>query len=569
MKRVCILFIMIVSISALFAQKIDKISASIEQSPSGNETLISVSYIIPEGMHQTLNKDFFLFSIESSIELILGEIKYPEGKIENELEVFYGEVVLTANIGIPGNILPGTYPVQITAEYQLCDETGTLLIFDEIQTGTCFFPQSTIISAILTISDVINIQTEYLWYQIVQFLFMALLGGLLLNIMPCVLPVLSIKALSLVNQSNHDRKKILTGSLLYTAGILVSLLILAIIVIILKLSGELVGWGFHFQNPGFVIVLLTVITVFTLSLFDVFIFNAPGMNAAAKASGTKGHMGSFLSGIFAVLLATPCTAPFLGTALAFAFSQPPAMIISIFLMVGIGLATPFILLGIKPGIIKKIPKPGAWMNTFKALMGFLLIGTGIWLIDVLYYQIGWNGSLKVLIFLVVTGFSAALYGHYTKPTASKRKQWAALAAAVIITVAGAVLLFSGEQKGFGPEVAADEHENWEIFSPEKLEYYRISGKRVFIDFSAKWCMTCKVNEETVLFTEKIETLFAENDIALLRGDFTNNDKTIAEWIQKFGRAGVPVYAYYDKFAEEPIILPEFLTSQMIFDLFED
>ncbi len=558
MKRNLLVFLILVFSAQLSAAEIAELIITPNEVFPGEEAVVSVVYRFPENMHQTLAGDFFTFTIDSEIAFETGEVIYPEGIIEKGATVYYGTAELKRTVKIPADTGPGFYNLKVTAGYQLCNDAGT-----------CFFPETVEIEGTITVLEGTSAGDKTPFLKIIQFLLMALAGGLLLNIMPCVLPVLSIKALSLVNQSKHDRKKIFTGSILYTAGILLSLLIFAVIIIILKFSGELVGWGFHFQNAGFVISLLTIITVFALSLFDVFTINAPGMNTAAKASGKGGHLGSFLSGIFAVLLATPCTAPFLGTALAFAFSQPPVLIIAIFLMIGLGLALPFIIIGIWPGFIKKIPKPGPWMNTFKVIMGFLLLATALWLIDVLYYQIGWSGLLRVFIFLLVAGFSAAVYGHYSKPSFSRRKQWIALAAAVIIAAAGGFIIFRGGIQTPGGEIEVNDHENWEVFTPEKLEYYRMTERDVFIDFGAKWCWTCKVNEETVLFTSKIAEVFKENDTALLRGDYTNNDKIVGEWIQKFGRAGVPVYAFYRKGAAEPVILPEILTQQMIIDLFTD
>jgi thiol:disulfide interchange protein len=396
---------------------------------------------------------------------------------------------------------------------------------------------------------------------LLRFLLFAFLGGLFLNVMPCVLPVLSIRALNLVNQSGNKRGEIFTGSLFYTAGILVSLLILAGAVIALKLSGELVGWGFQFQNPLFVVFLITVVFVFALSLFDVYVFQAPVMNGAALRASQKGYIGSFFNGIIAVLLATPCTAPLLGTALGFAFSQPPLMIIGIFTMVGLGFALPFLLIGIWPAAIQKLPKPGAWMNTFKELMGFVLLATVIYLLSILRFQINSAEMIRVIVFLLVLGFLLWIYGKTAKPTAGTKRKWIILAIFIILSVsaAGRLLQFEGSIETIKND---DIREGWELFNPEALDKYRQRNEPVLVVFSAKWCTVCKLNEQTVLHTERADKLFDSLGIHVLYGDYTNQDDTIGGWIQSFGRAGVPVYAFYPP-GESFRLLPEVLSMQVL------
>ena len=379
--------------------------------------------------------------------------------------------------------------------------------------------------------------------------------------MPCVLPVLSIRALNLVKQSTNSRSEIFKGSLFYTFGVLASLLILAAVVIALKLSGELVGWGFQFQNPAFVVFLIVVVFVFALSLFDVFVFQAPTMNAAVQRASRKGYVGSFFNGIIAVLLATPCTAPLLGTALGFAFSQPPYIIVSIFTMVGIGFALPFLLIGIKPALIHKLPKPGPWMNTFKELMGFVLLATVIYLLSILRFQISSEQMIQVLLFLLILGFLLWGYGKAASPAASRKRKWIILAVFIILSVsaAGRLLEFDG-----GPDTqeTATTREGWEQFSAEKLKEYRQADTPVLVIFSAKWCTVCKLNEQTVLHTDQTNRLFRTQDVKVLYGDYTNKDPVIEEWIRSYGRAGVPVYAYYPA-GEEYTLLPEVLTFQIL------
>jgi len=379
--------------------------------------------------------------------------------------------------------------------------------------------------------------------------------------MPCVLPVLSIRALNLVKQSGNSRREIFTGSLFYTIGVLVSLLILAGVVIGLKLSGELVGWGFQFQNPGFVAFLIIVVFVFALSLFDVFVFQPPRMNGAIQRAGSKGYIGSFFNGIIAVLLATPCTAPLLGPALGFAFSQPPIVIVLTFSMVGIGFALPFLLIGLRPALINKLPKPGPWMNTFKELMGFVLFATAIYLMSILRYQITPAQLVQVLLFLLIIGFLLWIYGKTASPVISRKRKWIILGLIIILSVSAAGRLLDFE-KGPNAQSTATIREGWEQFSVEKLEKYQQADNPVLVVFSAKWCTVCKLNEQTVLHTERGDALFRSHDVKLLYGDYTNQDPVIEEWIRFYGRAGVPVYAYYHS-GEEYTLLPEVLTFQIL------
>jgi thiol:disulfide interchange protein DsbD len=391
---------------------------------------------------------------------------------------------------------------------------------------------------------------------------MALLGGLILNVMPCVLPVLSIKAMSIVKQSHEDHKRIMQHSFMYVAGIMVSFLILAIFVIVLKTLGNNVGWGFQFQNPLFVAILASFIFLFALSLFDVFIISVPGMNYVGAQSSKKGLAGSFMSGVFAVVLATPCTAPFLGAALGFAFSQPTFVILPMFLCIGLGLALPFMLIGFNPQWIKIFPKPGEWMNIFKEAMGFLLLATVVWLLDVLFNQVGGSNLLRFLIFLLTIGFAAWLYGRFSRPEHTRAKQWIFLILSLAVVIGSGIYLL--KFKPYNPQAITNaSSEEWQPFSAEKVNELRAQNLPVFIDFTAKWCMTCKANENTVLYTKEIRSAFAAKNVTRLKADFTNGDPVIAQWLKKYKRAGVPLYILYVPQQPEPIVLPEIITKEIV------
>jgi len=532
------------------------VSAVLSQSvfSSEDKTTLSVTYEFPEGYHQTLQEDFFYFTIDEDSQFILGEIAYPEGILKDDLVNYYSSAVVTAEIQIPETLSPGEYELKVNAFYQLCDDAGT-----------CYLPQSETFILPVTLEPP---SAGGFSFSILQFILFAFIGGLLLNIMPCVLPLLSVRALSLVRESQNDKKSIFLGSMAYTGGIIVSFIVLAAVIVALKASGELVGWGFQLQNPGFIIALVAIIYVFALSLFDVFVLSPPGMNIAAKASGRKGYAGSFFTGVFAVLVATPCTAPFLGSALGFAFTQPPLIIFAIFIFIGIGLAFPFILLGIRPGLVTKIPKPGKWMTIFKEIMGFLLVGTAVYLLNTLYKQIG-GGIVRVIIFLTVLTFAAWFFGRFAGIGASKKRRIIITAITAVIAITGGMLSLDLEESisRENTEQIALKKENWEVFTPEKVQMYREAGFPVFIDFYAEWCTNCKINEARVLSTDEVLSVFKENDTKLLLGDFTLNDPVIAEWIRNFGKGGVPVYALYLPGSDEPIIFPELLSKNMIINAF--
>lgn len=532
--------------------------------------VFTVRFDFPEGFHQSLQEDFFTVSSTESSPFPVLEVQYPETGVEEEgLVNYYGSADIEVLVGTVPDITAGEYRVPFNASYQLCDDAGT-----------CYFPESEHVEVLVSISEEIavglddRISDEHTDRQfgsageqsktgilvLLQFLLFAFIGGLLLNVMPCVLPVLSIRALNLVKQSENNRREIFFNSIFYTAGLVASLLILAAAVILLKFSGEMVGWGFQFQNPLFTVFLITVVFVFSLSLFDVYVFQAPMMNRAVQRAGQKGYVGSFFNGIIAVLLATPCTAPLLGTALGFAFSQPPLTILSMFTLIGLGFALPFLLIGIKPAIIQKIPKPGPWMNTFKELMGFILLATVLYLFSILRYQIGSDEILRVFLFLLLLGFFLWGYGKLATPTSTPKKRWIILGLLVILSLSAASRLLQFDR---GPaETAPALNGDWESFTPEALDTYRSEGDPVLVIFSAKWCTVCKLNEQSVLKTDRAANFFEEEGIRVLYGDFTNGDPVIEEWIRSYDRAGVPVYAFYPP-GSSYTLLPEVLSFSIL------
>ncbi len=403
-------------------------------------------------------------------------------------------------------------------------------------------------------------------------LLLAFVGGGILNIMPCVLPVLTLKLYSLVAQQDSGASHRKSAGVAYSAGIVASFLVLAGLVVALKFSfGSSVGWGFQFQYPGYVAALATLVFAFGLSLFGVFELPALGANQAAQASSREGMAGYFLTGVFTTLLATPCSAPFLGTGMGFAFSLPAWGIALFFAAAGLGLASPFLVIAFLPGLMRFLPRPGAWMETFKQLMGFTLMATTVWLVDVLGAQVGRDGVTGFLVFLTAVGLGGWFFGRFGGPTQPRSRQAATFVGAVILSVAVGWRFLKldfaeAEAAASGPvdvaDLSFDEHIPWQPFSNDQLA--ALDGHTVFVDFTADWCLTCKVNEKTVLSTDTVRQAMASRGIVPLKADWTRKDAEITTWLERYGRAGVPFYLVVpaDR-SKAPIPLGEVITPQSV------
>jgi thiol:disulfide interchange protein/DsbC/DsbD-like thiol-disulfide interchange protein len=415
------------------------------------------------------------------------------------------------------------------------------------------------------------------------YIFFAFVGGLLLNVMPCVLPVIALKVFGLVKMAGDRPGRIKGLGLSFAAGILASFLGLALVVIILQAAGQQVGWGFQFQEPRFVIAMAAIVFAFGLSLFGVFEINLPGGVVTGISSAVTHRQGntyaaSFGEGIFATVLATPCTAPFLGSALGFAFAQPWWIILLIFTCVAIGMALPYVVLTAKPAWIRFLPKPGAWMVGAQQLMGFLMMATLLWLLYVLGKQMGMEAVIWTGAFLLAVGLACWLIGKFATLTASRRTYWLTWIAAALI-VAGGYLLFlvsaldittalAVESSGT-PAPAAPGGIEWKQFSLAGLEEDLKGDRPVFLDFTAEWCLTCKVNEKTVLSTQEVTGKFHALNVLAVRADWTNRNPDITRLLSKFGRSGVPLYVIFPPGKSgSPIVLPEVITSGIVLDALE-
>jgi thiol:disulfide interchange protein len=406
-------------------------------------------------------------------------------------------------------------------------------------------------------------------------LLLAFVGGLILNVMPCVLPVLSLKVMSFVQQKDKSEAENKKLGLVFAAGVLVSFLALAAVAILLRAAGETIGWGFQFQSPAFVVAMTTVVFVFGINLLGVFEFGTPAVSgSAAQTLSKNGSLGAFANGVLATTLATPCTAPFLGTALGFAFSQPAWVILAVFTVVAIGMALPYVVLAWSPALLKFVPKPGLWMVKFKQLMGFLLLATAAWLLSVVGSQLGMEGVVYTLAFLLAVAFAAWVienYAGYGSAGVRKAVVWSVAAAIV-----GGVYAWGFESKldwrhatqTVSSAKPADGGIVWQPFTLASVESEVSSGKTVFIDFTADWCFTCKVTEKTVLQTDAVRSKIKELGIVPMQADWTNHNDEIAQILKKFGRSGVPLYVVFPAGKPtEPIVLPEVITQELLLDAF--
>jgi thiol:disulfide interchange protein/DsbC/DsbD-like thiol-disulfide interchange protein len=397
-------------------------------------------------------------------------------------------------------------------------------------------------------------------------LFYGFLGGLILNLMPCVLPVISLKIFGFIKQSGDSRTAILSHGLAFAAGIFAWFLGLAAIIIALKSSGAEVTWAFQFQNPWFNIAIGSIVFVFALNLAGVFELILPGRAATAMESAGSGEGlgGPFFQGVFATLLATPCTAPFLGSALGFAFSQSSAVILAMFASVAFGMALPYLLLSAQPGWMKFLPRPGAWMERLKQFMAFPLLATLVWILSILGGQRGVEGVVWFSAFLVCLAFAAWLYGAFCGPLASSKQRVIAILLALASIIGGGWYFLGKNFTQIGktdPDSIA-----WVDFSEARLKSELAAERNVFVDFTADWCITCKCNERTAINTPAVRALLAEKNIVPIKADWTNSNPEITAALKHFGRVGVPLYVLYPAAdPSNPIVLPELLTESILVD----
>lgn len=379
-------------------------------------------------------------------------------------------------------------------------------------------------------------------------LFLSLIGGLILNLMPCVFPVLSIKALGFVERAHSAPGELRRHGLLFLAGVLVTFLALAAILLTFKAIGDPIGWGFQLQNPVAVGILALIFFAIGLNLVGLFEVGTSLQGVGGRWANLGGDAGAFMTGLLAVVVAAPCIGPFAAGALGLAFSQPGFVLVLVSLMLGLGLALPYLILSFYPSLLKWLPRPGPWMTRFKQFLAFPMFGAAIWLVWVLSMQGGPQGVLMLL-----TGFLAVAFLVWVLKFPVLLARIAAAAGALILVIS----LFGVSRSTVAGEYAG------EPWSQDRVDMLVAEGRPVFIDFTAAWCVSCQFNKQMTLNSPQVLNAFEENDVVVLIADWTNRDDRIAAAIRGYGAAGIPLYVYYAPGSSEPQILPPIINTRLV------
>lgn len=412
---------------------------------------------------------------------------------------------------------------------------------------------------------------------LIATLLLAFVGGLILNLMPCVLPVISLKVISFARHGEGQGRGSVRHGLLFALGVLVSFWIVAGVLVGLRAGGRLLGWGFQFQDPVVVIVTAVLFFLIGLNLFGVFDVG----NFLTRLGGNlrpNGGAASFLNGMFATAVATPCTAPFMGAAIGYALSHSVVASFGVFSALALGMGSPFLLLSVIPRLAARLPKPGPWMETLRQVMAFPMMAAAVWMASVLAALTGSSGVLLLLGAMLAAGLGAWIWGRWGTLARPARTRAAAGMLAVLLAVGGTVAaagllprgpaagLAAGTEAGTtaGTEAATSAAAAaWEPWSAERLDQLRGRGMPVFVDFTARWCLSCQVNEKIALDNPSVRVRFREAGIVTLRADWTDTNDAIARALAGFGRASVPLYVYYPAGGKDPVILPELLTPGIV------
>ncbi|MDX1503066.1 MAG: thioredoxin family protein [Thermoanaerobaculia bacterium] len=540
----------------------------------GSTARIAARIVIEPGWHVNSHRPTYDWLIASELALDLpegwppAEISYPEGVLrrfaferEQPLSVYEGTTRVTAEVRVPEAWPEGPAAVVATLTYQACDDRS------------CLPPTEATASLELTVGPggVATGATEPSAPRgaggraLAVLVLLGIAGGLILNAMPCVLPVLSLKLFGLVQSGTRGRREVVLGSLATAAGILVSFWALAAAAVIARAAGATVGWGVQFQEPVFVVLLTVIVLLFSLNLWGLFEVPLPARLAGLAGSGREGLPGHFTSGLFATLMATPCSAPFLGTAVGFALAQPGPAVFGMFTAVGFGMALPYLMIAVSPGLLRWIPKPGAWMESLKIVMGFLLAGAALWLLYVLAGQVSRERLAFVELALLVLTLCVWAGAR------ANRRRGRLLAATGLLVAAAAALALAAGGRGETAASAAPETRliDWVVFDRAEAERLaREEARPVFVDVTADWCFTCKVNERLVLETPEIARLFEDHGVVPMRADWTNRDDGIAAFLADHGRYGIPFYLLYRP-GREPHLFSELLTKGAVREAVEE
>lgn len=551
----------------------------------GEIARVAAKVTVEEGWHVNSNTPTFEYLIPTKLGLELPAgwseetVRYPQHEMQTfafadqPLAVYDGEFVILAELEVPAGAQNGSVPVRGELRYQACNHSQCL---PPVTTGATVTltvgPGGTPIASELfqgaappSAPGVSSKPGLDPGRGLAVMLLLALAGGLILNAMPCVLPVLSLKVFGLVRSAGHGRSEVVRGALATAAGILASFLALALAAVAAKAAGAAVGWGIQFQRPGFVAFLAVVVVLFCLNLWGLFEIPLPQrmarLGGAAPREGLAGH---FASGLFATLMATPCSAPFLGTAIGFALGQEALSILAIFTAVGLGMALPYLLLAAAPGAARLLPRPGAWMETLRGVMGFLLAAAAVWLFYVLSSQISLERLAAIQLGLLMLALFLWLrHRHMASGSPRNGMRWVAetgMIAAVALTIGLAVVSPSAGSDARLSAEAAPGLIEWQPWDRSRAESLAAEGQLVFVDVTADWCFTCKVNERLVLETPEIAGAFEEHGVVPMKADWTNRNDEIGRFLAEHGRYGIPFYLLYRP-GQEPRVFSELLTKE--------
>lgn len=392
-----------------------------------------------------------------------------------------------------------------------------------------------------------------------RVLAFAFMGGLILNLMPCVFPILAMKAVALAHSTQRGLHR--GHAMSYTAGVLVTFMALAAGLLAARAAGDAAGWGFQFSSPVFVAAIAWLLFAVGLNLSGVFQVGASLTGAGTSLASRSGHLGSFFTGLLAVLVATPCTAPFMGVAIAAGLAAPPAVTMLVFAVMGLGLAAPYVALAMLPGLRHVMPRAGSWMDVFKQALAFPMYGAAAWLVWVVSQEAGPSGVLITVAGLVLLGFAAWVFGASQAATTGVRRFGQATALVALLMAVTVLPGIGTSSEAAGTALGATD--GAEPFSAAKLAALRAEGRPVFVDMTAAWCVTCLVNERVAIATDAVQHAFATKKVAYLKGDWTRQDPAITAYLRQNGRDGVPLYIYYPAHGGEPEVLPQILTETTV------
>jgi len=505
-----------------------------------------------------LYEERFKFKADEGINLIPGytpgKMKYDE-LFERETMVHYHEVTASFDLGAINNLFLLKLEFQGCADAGLCYppqkktlsvDPANALVVEQTATAT---PAASTPTNPAEPTAALTPASGWL----LQAILLAILGGTILNLMPCVFPVLSIKVMSL---AAADRARLALHGWVYTLGIIACFVGFAIALLIARKGGEAIGWGFQLQSPGLIAALAYLFFVMGLSMSGLINFGTSLMGAGQGLTQKSGLSGSFFTGVLAAVVASPCTAPFMGTALGFALTQPAYVCIAVFAALGLGMALPLLLLCYLPALAQRLPKPGVWMDNLKQFLAFPLYLSAIWLLWVYGRQTSVNGMAALAAGAVLIAFCFWLLGR----DASGIWQWIRRALIALSLIAAISIPFKTRDQN----QLVENNGRWQAYSPALVAELRAQGRPVFINLTADWCLTCLANERIALHTEAVEKTFDELNVATIKGDWTNTDPEITELLQEYGRSGVPLYLWFPaNHTGKADILPQLLTKDLL------